>query len=69
VLLVDWLQKITIGNRTDEENSVRVSLEEEVVNVSLDMAVDASRECNEEEMISQLKKMNAYLSIITGITL
>ena len=68
MLLVDWIQKITIGARTDEENSVRVTIED-TATAQTKSEVDATRECHEEEIIAQLKKMNQYLSIVVGCKL
>ena len=69
MLLVDWIRKVTIGDLAldVEDNALRVSMDTtETMNAKAE--TDAIRECNEEEIIKQLKIMNVHLSAITGLS-
>ena len=68
MLLVDWIRRITIGENTAEDNTLRVSIDD-TATVLTKARVDDERACNEREMICQLQKMNMYLSMITGTKL
>ena len=67
MLFVDWIRKVTVGDPAldVEENSLRVTLDDKIA-AAVKAKVDEARNCNEIEMIEQLKKINLHLSMITG---
>ena len=67
MLFVDWIRKVTVGDPSldVEENSLRVTVDDAIA-AALKAEVDESRNCNELEMIEQLKRINLHLSMITG---
>ena len=70
MLFVDWIRKITVGDPAldVEDNSLRVTIDD-TVSAAIKAEVDEARACNEQEMIAELKKINMYLSMITGCKL